>query len=594
MTPIARSLVNATDNSSTRFLPRVRRLFAADDTRVNTSAAVAAAARERAAGDWGSAYGPGGRRNTTTSVEPHGIGVSGAAAADGQRENPVSRRHLLALSAAGAASVGVAVGVGAVSAAPAAAATTTPAGSYNVTAYGALGNDSNDDAPAVKQAVAAAVAAGGGCVYLPAGTYRCLSQIVLPPDTAVDLVGDGMGVSTLHFPTDLGSGQAAVDFSSVTLTTDTVHVFRDISLLGPRLVDKLGQSPAQMDGIRLVTGIVLDRCYIAWFHSGCVVVGDHQSLYSCRIKNNYYGLYLAAGAPTYGNQTIVAGDLTGAKFAAIGIAAGAFLDASVLINVAFGFEPFCFFAEQGTRISTQLSGTLFANCGFESVGNALYYEQTPATSAINGCIWEPLAFTWNPAFRLSAWPRDAVFCCYSIDQCSITMSVDGGGMAPGDKAVFQLRGNTSSTTIEQAQYVLALLSGAELFDVSTSGSISGWKLVNAGWWSAAVKQVRGTASVSPAACLEQSNAGVQLACASSNNPPAGVALHAAAPGQWVAFAFAGEVNLSGSAMSTDTYLKKSATPGGVTSATGPSDGLIVGRCLGVQSNQTSCVARLSL
>jgi hypothetical protein len=582
--------VNATDNSSTGLVPRVRRIFAAGDSPVSTPSAVAAAARSRTAADWGSAYGPGGRRNTTTSAEPHGLGVSGAAA-ETQRENGLSRRHLLALSAAGAASVGV----GAVLASPVqAAAMPSPAGALNVADYGALGNDSTDDAPAVKRAVAAATAAGGGCVYFPAGTYRCLSQILLLPDIAVDLVGDGMGLATLHFPTDLGSGKAAIDFSSVTLTTDTVHVFRDISLLGPRLVDKLGQSPAQMDGIRLVAGTVLDRCYIAWFHSGCVVVGDHQSLYSCRIKNNYYGLYLAAGAPSYGNQTIVAGDLTGAKFAAIGIAAGAFLDASVLINVAFGFEPFCFFAEQGTRIATQLSGTLFANCGFESVGNALYYEQTPATSAIGGCIWEPLAFTWNPAFRLPTWPRDAVFCCYSIDQCSITMSVDGGGMAPGDKAVFQLRGNTSSTTIEQAQYVLALLAGANLFDVAASGSISGWKLVNAGWWSAAVKQVRGTASVNAQDCLEQCNAGVRLACASSTNPPAGVALHAAAPNQWVAFAFAGEVNLSGSAMSTDTYLKKSGTPGRVTSATGASDGLIVGTCLGVQSNQTSCVARLSL
>jgi len=507
------------------------------------------------------------------------------------RERSLSRRHLLALTAAGAASTGLT----AVMASSAdAAATPVPGGSFNVTDYGALGGDAGDDAPAIKKAVAAAAAIGGGSVYIPAGTYRCLSQVVLPPDVPVDLVGDGMGSSTLHFPSDLGAGKAAIDFSAIALSTDTVHVFRDITVLGPRLVDKLGQSPAAMDGIRLVAGVVLERCYVAWFHSGCVVVGDHQSLYNCRIKNNYYGLYMAAGAPTYGNLTVVAGDLTGAKFAAIGIASGGFLDASVLINVAFGFEPYCIFCEQSSRISTVLSGTLFANCGAESVGNALFYEQSPGSSIVGGCIWEPLAFTWSPAFRLTSLPRDAVFSCYSLDNCQITMSVDGGGMAPGDKAVFQIRGNTQATTIGQGQYLLALLGTGSLFDVAANGSICGWQLENAGWWSASVQQVRGTVGVTAQTCLERSNSGVRLACSTSSNPPAGVALHSAAPNQWVAVAFTGEVHLSGGAMTTDTYLKKSATPGQVTSATGPADGPIFATCLGVEASGTSARARLCL
>src|SRR2546430_642180 len=44
---------------------------------------------------------------------------------------------------------------------------------FNVMSYGAMGNGSNLDSPAVNAAIAAAGAQGGGTVLFPAGTYLC-------------------------------------------------------------------------------------------------------------------------------------------------------------------------------------------------------------------------------------------------------------------------------------------------------------------------------------------------------------------------------------------------------------------------------------
>jgi polygalacturonase len=49
------------------------------------------------------------------------------------------------------------------------------AGTYNVKDYGAKGNGSTIDSPAINKAIAAASAAGGGTVVFPAGTYQSRS-----------------------------------------------------------------------------------------------------------------------------------------------------------------------------------------------------------------------------------------------------------------------------------------------------------------------------------------------------------------------------------------------------------------------------------
>lgn len=67
---------------------------------------------------------------------------------------------------------------------------------FNVRSYGALGDGSHDDAPAINAAIAAAATAGGGVVYLPVGTYSIGSGIVINADNII-LKGDGKGSTTI-------------------------------------------------------------------------------------------------------------------------------------------------------------------------------------------------------------------------------------------------------------------------------------------------------------------------------------------------------------------------------------------------------------
>ena len=51
---------------------------------------------------------------------------------------------------------------------------------FNVKAYGAVGNGSTDDTTAIQSAIDACGAAGGGIVYLPAGTYIVANNVAVP------------------------------------------------------------------------------------------------------------------------------------------------------------------------------------------------------------------------------------------------------------------------------------------------------------------------------------------------------------------------------------------------------------------------------
>lgn len=63
---------------------------------------------------------------------------------------------------------------------------------FNVQTYGAVGDGTTDDLAAINLALAAAVAAGGGAVYFPLGTYAVSNTVVLAGNY-LHLFGDGEG-----------------------------------------------------------------------------------------------------------------------------------------------------------------------------------------------------------------------------------------------------------------------------------------------------------------------------------------------------------------------------------------------------------------
>lgn len=85
---------------------------------------------------------------------------------------------------------------------------------FNVKAYGATGNGTTDDSAAIQSAINAAASAGGGVVYVPAGTYLLSATVENNRSDIVTLSGSGMGsqlkVNTavgLSYPSSVTLGQ---------------------------------------------------------------------------------------------------------------------------------------------------------------------------------------------------------------------------------------------------------------------------------------------------------------------------------------------------------------------------------------------------
>jgi hypothetical protein len=73
-----------------------------------------------------------------------------------------------------------------------------PAGRFNVRDFGAVGDGKADDSAAFAKALQAAMDAGRGAVWVPAGEYRLAGQVkVEGSPAALSLLGDGQGVSCL-------------------------------------------------------------------------------------------------------------------------------------------------------------------------------------------------------------------------------------------------------------------------------------------------------------------------------------------------------------------------------------------------------------
>lgn len=92
---------------------------------------------------------------------------------------------------------------------------------FNVLTFGADPTGTNSSATAIQNAVNAAVTAGGGVVYIPAGTYKVSTTITKNVSgTAVYIVGDGVWATTLKY---YGSGDCLRLYDSSTYSSRTVY-----------------------------------------------------------------------------------------------------------------------------------------------------------------------------------------------------------------------------------------------------------------------------------------------------------------------------------------------------------------------------------
>ena len=93
---------------------------------------------------------------------------------------------------------------------------------FDIRQYGAAGDGSTDDITAVNRAIADLIAAGGGMLRVPAGTYYLGStptEITVP----CSIMGDGIGVAMFHVDGDGFSGGSdgqSFEVAELTIVTD--------------------------------------------------------------------------------------------------------------------------------------------------------------------------------------------------------------------------------------------------------------------------------------------------------------------------------------------------------------------------------------
>jgi hypothetical protein len=110
---------------------------------------------------------------------------------------------------------------------------------YNVKTFGAVGDGTTDDTAAIQAAIAAASNAGGGTVFIPAGTYKTTTYIAPKPFVSITGIGresviqpSGSFKGAIYSTEDccyITLSNLAID--CVNLTGDGVHLFVGYSIM---------------------------------------------------------------------------------------------------------------------------------------------------------------------------------------------------------------------------------------------------------------------------------------------------------------------------------------------------------------------------
>jgi hypothetical protein len=125
----------------------------------------------------------------------------------------------------------------------------------NVKDWGALGNNSHNDAPNIQAAIDFYIGQGGGRIFFPAGDYRCTSGLVVGSDTTstafVQLIGCG-GASNGGNSFIKGPGSGWV-ISKGTKTYDLIQRVEGLGVAGRGCIKVTG------------TGVVIRNCSLLGF-----------------------------------------------------------------------------------------------------------------------------------------------------------------------------------------------------------------------------------------------------------------------------------------------------------------------------------------
>jgi len=265
-------------------------------------------------------------------------------------------------------------------------------GIVSVLQFGAVGDGVTDDTAAIQAAINAAQAAGQGCVYFPAGTYRANSGLSITSNN-IHLAGAGTSATFLY------GFQTSGNFLSYTGTTGTPLSgggIREMTIIGGAQNQTSGALVrfANCNGIRCLNVDIRE-------YFGCLLLESvTDSLFTSvtlRSDNNFTsiktGSYLLTVSKATGGVTPSEIHFTGVDWRGQRAAGSNYLDYGVILNcfdglwINGGHIGFC--QSAGVLIQPQDATAL---CGAFNTSN-VYLDSIPNGRGLH--IKEPAGYTGN-------------------------------------------------------------------------------------------------------------------------------------------------------------------------------------------------------
>lgn len=211
----------------------------------------------------------------------------------------------------------------------------------NITAYGAIGDGVADDTSAIQAAIDAAHSAGGGVVYVPAGTYRVTAQLEVYSNITIlgtvggsKLLADAVYTSgsdgMIHNASGLGDGNSILDWNiriqGITLDGGgdgnvlTGFWFESLgnSVISQCEVTRVGRTGSGMGAVYAGTGVNFVDCYFHDNTAGSAMwvtnfKGNNSAISNCYIDAT--GMAHGIRSDDYTDGILVTGNyVTGADY----------------------------------------------------------------------------------------------------------------------------------------------------------------------------------------------------------------------------------------------------------------------------------------
>lgn len=442
---------------------------------------------------------------------------------------------------------------------------------------------------AIEVAKAAATTAGGGVVYLPAGSYVCKQVISAFPSVSdrtgrsgISLAGDGAECTLLSFPTDHGSTPNSVfAITCAARTTDeSPGWFRGFTLNGPNPSFTIGVVNCNLSGIGWGARRKVDDVTISGFYAGIAMVGDQTMLSRIQCVNCYYGAYWdEVNTGLFGDQQLDRWILGPCAMAAVGVSHIAAVLKIQWNKPLFGASPYGIYKETNGGApdnSIMVDSCYFILPQFELMGNAAMSDDQPTGShiaiVVGTTMIRPQIGPWYPTANIASADQSSFFSLGQTVDFHIQEIGVGALFVPGSTGLWNV--NTCTNTIIEGDIdqLIGNCNNANLPFICPNAGNTGLFLRSI-QWRGNIAFAFGTAAFAGAVLVGSPTAILSLSAGTATEFPAGVCM-----GQWqstgsnnIVIATSGVVTVTTSSVVNVVMPVRTGAGGTVVEATGPND-----------------------